>query len=328
MGDERLFIGGWAPLQFNNIRGVIRRKENYAIFIRAIQHFESVLDGEESDDFDYNEAYGQSRNASEYMSRTNTSYESMMSDSEYSVLGGIDHKIKMRYLKSQRIGIDEKSDDENKCKKMDGLIINKLCKQMMDANLYRNEFPKYVNTMFQCIVCRRNHIFINLADLKTNYLPFCKLLMSTECDTLLRFDVIHRLFLNCTSIIVDMSGYQQLSINYLLLLCDQMLEIEQNGKIESKLEKIMLLKVKKESLTLDIWDKVHRKYNNKFSTQLWFKCISMFRYNFEKNLSVFFNEDAYKLHLRNQQETDGQSSGNNDRQQTDDALDATKSYRL
>merc|ERR1712228_1102648 len=283
MGDERLFIGGWAPLQFNNIRGVIRRKENYAIFIRAIQHFESVLDGEESDDFDYNEAYGQSRNASEYMSRTNTSYESMMSDSEYSVLGGIDHKIKMRYLKSQRIGIDEKSDDENKCKKMDGLIINKLCKQMMDVNVYRNEFPKYVNTMFQCIACRRNHIFINLADLKTNYLLF---------------------------------------------LCDQMLEIEQNGKIESKLEKIMLLKVKKESLTLDIWDKVHRKYNNKFSTQLWFKCISMFRYNFEKNLSVFFNEDAYKLHLRNQQETDGQSSGNNDRQQTDDALDATKSYRL
>ena len=317
--DERLFIGGWAPLQFQNIRVVIQKKENYAIFIRAIQHFECVLDGEESDEFDLNEAFGigqSGRNMSTYMSRTNTSYESVMSESEYSVLSGIDHKIKMRYLKSQRI--EEKSDDEGKkCQRLDGIIIRKLCKQILSGQLYRNEFPKYVNGMFQCIVLRRDHIFINLADLKANYLPFASILLSTECDSLLRFDVLSRLFLNCSAIIVDMSEYEQLSTKFLLFFCDQMIKI---SNADGKLEKIMLLKVKKESISLDVWDKIYRKYNSKYCNALWFKCIAMFRHNFEKNLSVFFNERDYKKHIRNQRETDSHSS--------EMMLDATKSYRL
>merc|ERR1712129_424341 len=321
------------------------KKENYFSFIRAIQHFECALNGEENEEFD--DAFTQRNTSYVGMSRSNTSFESMMSESEYSVLSGIDRGIKLRYMKSQKIiKIDGKSDEENGCRQIDAIIIGKLCKEMRDANVYRNEFPQYVNSMFRVQVCRREHIFINLSDLKMNFEPFCEILLSNDCDSLVQFDVLCKLFLNVTNIVVDMSGDEQLTTNYLLCFCNQMLEIEQwlDSNIECKLERVVLLKVKKESLKLDVWDEVHRKYNDEFAQHLWFKCISMFRYNFEKNLSVFFDEEAYKLHLRSQQETDDQSSGTgngngsgngngngyNERLITEDdvSLDPTKSYAL
>ena len=121
--EEYLFIGGWAPLQFNNIRILIERKENYQIFIKAIQHFNNVLDGEESDDFDYNEAYRGA--ATSYLSRISSQTSELTnidSDGVDCASISIENENEYRYHHRRQQALIN-ADDDNKIEHHHGILL-------------------------------------------------------------------------------------------------------------------------------------------------------------------------------------------------------------
>eukprot|EP01083_Nonionella_stella_P162842 534984_1 len=326
--DERLFIGGYAPLQFHNIRILIERKENYHVFIQAIKCFNAVLDGEESDDFDYNAAY---RGATaSYMSRMDTrSYESSYSQCTMSRIDTsefiMDTMADPPQIKRRPTIVFDKDDDVEKCSKIDAIVIDKLCKAIVNAE-YLNGYPSYVNDMFKHMVQRRESAFINLHDLKTNFKPFCHVLLSPECDALIRFDVLSAVLMKCRVIAVDMNQYESLDSNYLLALCEQMIAIAQNEN--SNLEMIVL--VKAQGITLDVWGQIHDKCKQ-YDGHFWFQCLTQSRYHPEKDLKLFFDDEAYQKYLHSQQENSNDDSYNLYQNQNDEeywAIDAPKSHRL
>ena len=313
--NERLFIGGWAPLEFANIRKMVCTAHNYKIFVKAIKQFESALSGEEDDDLDLDASYS--------LDRTNTSYSSIYS--EYSHLSGVDTdgvdvKSQLEDFEQYEKKKIDAMVDEKKCSNTEFIIIRSLAKQMMDFQ-YENGFPSYVNAMFRSIVQQRGEIFMNLSQLKGHYSCFERVLISDECATLPRFDFLCRLFENCKVITVDLHGHRKLTAKFLMALCDQMMKIERYAEdLRLDIGAIVLLKIEKKYITLDIWDKIRRKYDE-FEDRLWYKCLSMFRYNSDGSLKIFFSDEAHDAYERSQRELDGDfeiETSQSGRQQTDE----------
>eukprot|EP00483_Globobulimina_turgida_P007525 UN07539 len=107
------------------------------IFIRAIQHFNAILDGEESEESDTLDSLYQKLNNTSFtsrLSRNDTSY------SEYS-------QISQTEIKS-RNNMNIEMKNEHKCNRNDAEIIHKLCEK-------NNGYPLYINKMFAGILRER-----------------------------------------------------------------------------------------------------------------------------------------------------------------------------
>jgi len=303
---ERLFIGGWAELRLANVRVLVERKENYFPFMKAINHFANILDGEESE---YNERYQGATTS--HMSRIN----SIASDCS-EALSCIDHEgvdckspefvgsgVKNRnHIRHHKVESTEQSEKGDKLVMMDSIIIDNLCQSIIDGRRNK-EYPELVQEWFLKYCMGRDKILINLKDLRTNYNCFMPVLLSSDCDGLVKFDSLYKIFKNCREIIVDMNTSQPLSAHFWISFCKQMVKITANKTKRHKLEKIVLLKVKRGNVSLDIWQKIQQKYH-KYEAQIWYQSLSAFRYNSDEQLVIFFEQKPHEQYVKEQKDAD------------------------
>ncbi len=161
---ERLFFGGFQPLQFRSIR-LISKNENYQSFIKALVLFDDVIHGKE-----------------------------------------------IKY----------------KLKKSDYKIIFGLIKQ--ELNEKNNKFPKYINQCFSKFCNDKTEIMIHVNLMKSQYHRFCKYFIHSDCDNLVLFDYIGKIFKNCKMVKCIIPG--NITSEYLNLLLNIICSVNAATKLE------------------------------------------------------------------------------------------------
>eukprot|EP01083_Nonionella_stella_P281858 959275_1 len=159
---------------------------------------------------------------------------------------------------------------------MDYFIVHCLVRHRLKVQGYENTFPQYVNDTFDRCCAAKTSVQMSLMNIMTYYAGFRLVYMSSQCDNLVSFDKMSRLFPNCDEMIVNMTGHVAITSNYLMAMMDNVSGMDDIG--------VKLSKIELSHIELQCDDKEVEKYRCLFKKNKW-------------NLTIQQSQNQSKLYL-------------------------------